>query len=266
MDTLSSLLTISNSHTHTCFSFDSYELPENMVKAAVSCGCRYISITEHMNVSPTPPRYCRAIPEERYKAEIERVKGLYSGKITVLRGIEYDNPQLFPDELEEFGHNGYDVIIGSVHTVLGHFAGDPALAEKYSREEILRNYYDACIRAAYVKGYDVVGHFGLPLRIMGGGGDIPDVPQKAEALRAIAECDLALEINTSGFKYGLNDTIPKLSDLQLFKSLGGKKITVGSDAHRAADCAEGYELLSRADLTGLTVGVYIGRKFTPIFS
>lgn len=41
-----------------------------------------------------------------------------------------------------------------------------------------------------------------------------------------------IEINTSSWHYGLSDTTPSKDILKLYRSLGGKIITIGSDAHK----------------------------------
>ena len=44
--------------------------------------------------------------------------------------------------------------------------------------------------------------------------------------------DKGIEINTSSWKYGLSDTQPSRAILKLYRDLGGRIITVGSDAHK----------------------------------
>ena len=42
-----------------------------------------------------------------------------------------------------------------------------------------------------------------------------------------------LEINTSSHRYGLKDSTPSRDILKLYKELGGKIITIGSDSHKS---------------------------------
>lgn len=44
--------------------------------------------------------------------------------------------------------------------------------------------------------------------------------------------DKGIEFNTSYHRYGLKDTTPSLKVLKLYKDLGGKIITIGSDSHK----------------------------------
>lgn len=41
-----------------------------------------------------------------------------------------------------------------------------------------------------------------------------------------------IELNTSSWHYGLKDTTPARDILKLYQSLGGKILTMGSDAHK----------------------------------
>lgn len=55
--------------------------------------------------------------------------------------------------------------------------------------------------------------------------DDSDCPMEQMVLKGI-------ELNTSSFKYKMNDTMPSLALLQLYRDLGGEIITLVSDAHR----------------------------------
>ena len=54
-------------------------------------------------------------------------------------------------------------------------------------------------------------------------------------LAALAERGKALEINTSGIRKGLGYLVPHDYYVRRFKELGGKYITIGSDAHTCHD-------------------------------
>ena len=48
--------------------------------------------------------------------------------------------------------------------------------------------------------------------------------------RAIGE-GKGIEVNTSSFRYGLPDLTPSREILELYHQLGGRILTIGSDAH-----------------------------------
>ena len=41
-----------------------------------------------------------------------------------------------------------------------------------------------------------------------------------------------IEINTSSHRYGLKDLTPSVDILRLYRELGGRILTIGSDSHR----------------------------------
>ena len=51
-------------------------------------------------------------------------------------------------------------------------------------------------------------------------------------LRVVIDNGKGIEVNTSSFRYGLQDLMPSREVLKLYKKLGGEIITIGSDSHR----------------------------------
>lgn len=84
-------------------------------------------------------------------------------------------------------------------------------------------------------------------------------------LKRVIERGKGIELNTSGIRQDVGEMLPGLSVLELYKSLGGEMITVGSDAHNphdvAADLEAGYQLLKQAGFS--SVCSFENRK--PIF-
>lgn len=69
----------------------------------------------------------------------------------------------------------------------------------------------------------------------------------AEILKQAIADGKGIEVNTSSWHYGLSDTQPSRDILHLYKNLGGRIITVGSDAHQtsylAAHIKDAYAIL-----------------------
>ena len=55
--------------------------------------------------------------------------------------------------------------------------------------------------------------------------------------------EIALEVNTGGYKYGLGEPNPCTDILKRYKELGGKLLTIGSDAHDPAYLAYEFSRL-----------------------
>ncbi len=84
------------------------------------------------------------------------------------------------------------------------------------------------------KNYSVLGHLDLISRYdLKGKYPFNKIkPLITEILKIAIEDGKGIEINTSSHRYGLKDTTPSRDILKLYKKLGGKIITIGSDSHR----------------------------------
>ena len=83
-----------------------------------------------------------------------------------------------------------------------------------------------------------------------------------EILLVIINKDKGIEINTSGIRYGLNSVHPNIEILKRYKELGGKIITIGSDAHRVEDLASHFDIaIDLLEQSGFEeIAVYHNRK------
>lgn len=120
-------------------------------------------------------------------------------------------------------------------------------------------------------GFDILAHLTYPLRYMVGENhrnidlnrhsDLID-----EILRQAARSGKALEINTSGLRQPLGETLPTLPYVRRFREFGGEYVTVGSDAHYAEDLGKGVnEGMKVAQEAGFShVTLFQGRTPLPI--
>ena len=53
-----------------------------------------------------------------------------------------------------------------------------------------------------------------------------------EILKTVISDGKGIEINTSSHRYGLRDLTPSVAILRLYRELGGRILTIGSDSHR----------------------------------
>ena len=65
-----------------------------------------------------------------------------------------------------------------------------------------------------------------------------------------AACSTRLEVNTSGLRQAPLETYPAEPVVARYRELGGRRVSAGSDAHRAdwfaAGLAEGYRIVAEA--------------------
>ena len=85
----------------------------------------------------------------------------------------------------------------------------------------------------------------------------PPQPELYEPiLRALVESGTALEVNTSGLRHPVGEQYPPPHIVARFHELGGRAVTIGSDAHRAGQFGfglpEGYAAIAAAGIEALT--------------
>lgn len=104
-----------------------------------------------------------------------------------------------------------------------------------TQKEYNERYYEEILNL--VKGYQhysVLGHLNLIVRYDEMGVyPFSDIKPYVEAiLREVIRNGKGIEVNTSSYRYGLTDTTPSRDILRLYKELGGRIITLGSDSHK----------------------------------
>lgn len=248
---------IADYHTHSNYSSDSDTPMEENIKAAVELGLREIAATDHIDFDYPDPDFPFLFDYEPYSKEIDVLREKYSGKIKIVKGVEIGiQPHVTGQITELVNKNQYDFIIGSTHVVCdGYDLCMNDFFEGKTKHEAYWKYFEEVLHN--VETYDffnVYGHIDFINRY----GNYSDKtmnyeefkPLTDKILKVLAEKNKGIEINTSGFRYGLGHTHPQFPIVKRFKELGGRIITVGSDAHRPEQIAfrfdTAYEMLREA--------------------
>ena len=253
---------ICDSHTHSNNSFDAKSTVEEMCRAAISQNLYAITITDH----------CEA-PFIRFGADCEfgcfddlipksledtaRAAEQFSGKLKVLRGLELGEPVQDSAGAERaLSYGEYDFILASVHglkNMLDFYYLDYTQTDI---GELLKKYFTELCETAQYPHFDSLAHLTYPLRyIIKGTGKMPDLSLYSDMIddifKILIKNNKALEINVSGLFKELNSTMPDVGMVRRFKELGGKYITVGTDAHSADAVGKGLK-------QGLAVAIEAG--------
>lgn len=254
-----------DTHFHSQHSGDSRETLSSLCQRALQLGLTHICPTEHADFDPQDPYY-NNLNIDAYSRDLEACRAQLDERVIVLQGAEMDYQPRFDARVRGFlARHALDFVIGSIHYVDGFFVAD-TLLEAYDQDTAYRRYFDA-VRAAAASGlFDVLGHLDLLKRHATrrwGPFDASRYTGEIEAiLQAAVETGTGLEINTSGLRQAPAETYPGLETLWRYRQLGGEVLTVGSDAHQAADLGrnihDGLELARAAGFKAIVV--FVGRQ------
>lgn len=240
---------LTDMHTHSEHSHDSVCPIEEMCLAQLERGTDIFAVTDHCNVRAFQQKDVYT-PIIKAWETVQELNKAYQGRIRILSGVEIAEGFFwFPEELKKLkALCPYDVIIGSVHCV--RFG---ELTQAYSRidfsefplEQVyayLDAYFDDMLDMIDGMDFDVLAHLTCPLRyITGKYGIQVDLSPFQEKIRLILEKiiqrNIALEVNTSTYST-MGEFMPNADILRMYYDMGGRLVTVGSDAHVAANAAK----------------------------
>ena len=244
-------------HVHTRFSCDSTEEMDAYCVRAVQSGVDIVCFTEHIDYNPCDNGYNYYRAEEYFET-VQNMRERYGGTLKILTGIEFSEPQLYTRELDALLRYPYDFVLGSIHFWVGDLFPSQMTRAGVSAEECFEKYWAAMRDMTACGHFDCIGHLDFPKRYYG--CLRYDREMLTQILRTAVQGGLILELNTSSLRRGLPSMMPEDELLRLYRGCGGQYVTVGSDAHRAADLgADGDAARASLRSLGLTE-VYFERR------
>lgn len=263
---------IMDMHVHSDNSPDGIHSPMYICEQAVDKGLRAIALTDHCETDKFFSQKYNSMVFHSY-FECLKAKSSFEGELLVLLGIEIAQP-LHDKALSEkiISNHKYDIVLGSIHTPEGFDCDVKEIPyDEINVYDFMKGYFRQLTELAYWDGCDVMAHITCPMRRIQGKYDIDfDYSKIAketdELLKAIIENKKSLEINTSGLRQLMARPMPDISILKRYKELGGRLITIGSDAHSAADVGAGIrEGMKIAGACGFEkINFYTGREILEI--
>lgn len=245
---------ICDTHTHSKYSFDGSETIDAMCAEALRRGISVLAVTDHTEILEN--KRFGAAEAARLAAQRTAVRAAQERYPTLklLYGCELGQPYFNPAWAKRMQEYPFDYVIGSVH----FFRGDVDLYEVLytpgNRDERIDEYFDDTVSLIQEGGFHALGHLDYILRRMDGcfAGAPSYLEYRGrieEILELLVARDMALEINTSGLRKWHKSLIEQWI-LERFHELGGRIITIGSDAHVRDDLGAGFseacELLEAA--------------------
>ena len=257
-----------DSHIHTDNSPDGRFSASKMCEAAMEKGLDLITFCDHCEIDEF---YSDNYDTRTVKAFADycEAKERFSDRLTVLAGIEIGQPDIdksFADKI--VSAHKYDYVLASLHHPHGKM---PDIKDiEYDKIDVYRfmeDYFSELYEMAKWDGCDALAHLTCPMRRIQGKYQINfdyAVIQEAtdELLAEIIRQKKAVEINTSGLRQAVGRTMPDENILIRYRQLGGKYVTVGSDAHSTDDIGTGIkEGIEKARKCGFgQITVFINRE------
>jgi histidinol-phosphatase (PHP family) len=255
-----------DTHLHTDLSPDS-DVPVDAYGAlAVARGIAELAITDHVDFERGAPAYDYATFEQRERTVREAADRWAPHGVTIRFGVELTYDRSWEGEIRDhLARHRYDFTIGSVHDRVDSPYGARRVAAWVggrSLAEIVGPSFDEVIGAARSGLFDSIGHIDVVKRYLWPHvtpDQLAAAPELYEpVLRALVDSGTALEINTSGLRHPVQETYPSSAVVARFHELGGRRVTIGTDAHRAhqfaSGLADGYADAAAAGFGVLTFG------------
>lgn len=239
-------------HIHSDNSFDGESSVRELCESAVEKGISVITVTDHME-APEIRLGDRSVFGNMINqigksvADVDAAKPEFDGKLEVLKGMELGEPMHDPKLTKRaMSVADFDFVLASIHNVRD---SEDFYYLKYDEKNVpflLERYFDELLETAENAEFDSLAHLTYPLRYIVERTDIkPDLDPYAEVidqiLGALVKREKALEINTSGLFKPIGVTLPDIDIIKRFRELGGKYVTLGSDAHKADRVGAGIE-------------------------
>lgn len=241
-------------HTHTTNS-DGKATVDELCAAALTVGLSGVIITDHANMNYYNER-------STYESMLQSIRDTedaakkYGKNLKVLRGMELGEYTVAPKKAKEvLALNSFDAILCAVH-----FVPQAGWSVPYNRidfqnsmlkdeeiNEYLEYYFDLLSETVDAFDFDILAHIHCPVRYISGKWgrkcNIMLFEDKiSEILEKIVKRNIALELNTSRMINGdgsYNFSLDKI--LTMYKDLGGKMVTLGSDAHSATSVGKNFK-------------------------
>ena len=206
-----------------------------------------LAVTDHVE--------CLRFDELGYRTRIAqsavdtaKARVAFRHKMTITFGVELGVARAMYD-VADYIINLYpfDFVLGACHISR---RGEELAYIDYSAfsdkelDKLVADYFEDMLELARWNKFDCLAHMTYPMRcaMRNNNISIPTEPyreQIEELLCILVETGKALELNTSGLRGPLKDTLPPKWVIKRYKELGGQLITIGSDAHKAEYIGEG---------------------------
>lgn len=225
-------------HLHSRFSVDGHvTLPQICARAAAR-GIAEVGITDHLECEPTDAGY-GFFDYATYSHALESTRREWGRRLTLRKGVEVDYQAAHEDTVRQtLSALRFDFVVGSVHYVDHQLITPRLIAEKGLRW-LYPRYLREVTNSLHSGLFHVVGHYDLVQKYLPPSRAHVFRAEREAVLDAIVDANLYLEINTRQLHGAYRDTIPRWDAIDEYIARGGRRFSVGSDAHFLRDVGLG---------------------------
>lgn len=265
------LMLLADCHTHSNFSSDGNNGIWEMVMSAKEKGVSILAITDHMEVDEARQKGILALLMDGRAQLLDLREAAEREGVTLLSGIELGQPLTDePLAREALHYLKPDIVLCSLHSIPNHedfYWTDYKKLTVSEIENMLEEYFKELIRTIAFGDFDVFTHLSYPFRYIADANRLGDIdPYRhddaaEEALRLLIKEGKALENNASSFTRSQENYEINEHYLKLYYDLGGRLVTMASDAHSAATIGKAQtESIAMLKKIGFTDVVYFKER------
>lgn len=234
-------------HCHSKFSFDSDSELDNICSEAIRRGIGRIAITDHCDIDCDLAGLYDKYDASSAKDEVLSAKEHYADRLYVTYAIELGGAHICTKEADALvSSQNFEFVLGSLHNLRNvpdfYFMDFGKMPDALINHLMKRNIDELC-EIACLPFIHSIAHITYPYRYIKRFGRTLKLERYykdfAELFNIIISTDKALEVNTSPYRNGLYEPMPEKELLELYYSVGGRNITMGSDAHTPEGLGDG---------------------------
>jgi len=235
-------------HIHTYYSKDADidATFEGYIHRALELNITHLTFTDHHDIDPAHPLFKVPIDYDEYIKRFNEIKK--TSKIDISLGVEVGYQSHVKEEIKTFLKSyPFEFVILSVHYIEKkdlytgeYFKGKDAF-EAYDL------YFKTCLEAIQnIDDFHTFGHLDyIPRYAPYEDYEYHEHKETIDLiLKALISKGKMLEINTSGFVTEKR-MYPKKEVIDRYFELGGRFITIGSDAHRISELGRYFDLIPK---------------------
>ncbi|GAB6074100.1 histidinol-phosphatase HisJ family protein [Nautilia lithotrophica] len=245
-------------HNHTPLCKHAEGEPEEFIQKAIEKGIEVYGFADHAPMN-FDPKYRMSFNEmDKYEKTISDLSKKYKN-IKILLGYEVD---FTPTIDERVLKRDVDYLIGSVHFLDNWGFDNPEFIKGWENrdvDDIYREYFHLIEKMAESKLFNIVGHLDL-IKVFGYKPKTPIKDIVNNAIKAIKNSSMAVELNTAGLRKPVKELYPSDEILEMILE-EGIDITFSSDAHSPEQV--GFmlkEAVQKAKKMGFSEAVYFEKK------